>query len=112
MKRDAFIGYSKDTPAAVVFQATHQLRGQGSVVSSREWGRMEHTSIPGPKADEEDKHSDVWKKKASFLTVLLTWIRCMKLEKVEFIQIQLLRFQENLYSKCIWYGQFSSRNII
>ena len=71
---DAFIGYQEDTAAAVVFQATHQLRGEGSAVSSREWGRMEHASVPGPKADEEEKHSDVWKENASFLTVLLTWM--------------------------------------
>jgi len=50
---DAFIGYQKDTPAAVVFQATQATPG-----------RMEHISVPGTKADEEEEdveESHIWK---------------------------------------------------
>ena len=63
---DAFIGYQKDTPAAVVFQAT-----QATPV---EWGRMEHVSVPGTKADEEEEEvedSHIWKEDVSSLVVLL-----------------------------------------
>lgn len=76
-ERDAFIGYQKDTPAAVVFQATHQLRGEGPVVSSQESGRMEQVSIPAPKAKEEEEveeNSHMWKENVSSLIVLLTCI--------------------------------------
>ena len=73
---DAFIGYQKDTPAAVVFQATHQLIGEGPVVSSREWRRMEQASVSGPKVEEEEekKDSDVWKKSVCSLIVLLAFL--------------------------------------
>jgi len=57
---DAFIGYQKDTPAAVVFQAT-----QATPV---EWGRMEHVSVPGTKGDEEEEEvedSHIWKEDVS-----------------------------------------------
>jgi len=66
-EEEAFIGYQKDTPAAVVFQATHQLRGEGQAVSSREWGRMEQVGVPGPKAEKVEEHSDEWKEDVSFL---------------------------------------------
>jgi len=67
-ERDAFIGYQKDTPAAVVSQAIHLLKGEGPVVSSQEWGRMEQVSIPAPKAKEEEeaeKDWHVWKEDVS-----------------------------------------------
>ena len=60
---DAFIGYQKDTPAAVVFQATQATPG-----------RMEHISVPGTKADEEEEEvedSHIWKEDVSSLVVLL-----------------------------------------
>ena len=50
---DAFIGYQKDTPAAVVLQAT-----QATPV---EWRRMEQVSVPGLKKSEEVVDSHVWK---------------------------------------------------
>ena len=68
---DAFIGYQKDTPAAVVFQATHQLRERSPAIPSGEWGRMEQDSVPGLKAEKEE-HSDMWKENASFSIVLQT----------------------------------------
>jgi len=58
---DAFIGYQKDTPAAVVFQATQATPG-----------RMEHISVPGTKADEEEEEvedSHIWKEDVSSLVV-------------------------------------------
>ena len=60
---DAFIGYQKDTPAAVVFQATQAFPA--------EW---EHVSVPGLKADEEEaieEDSHVWKEKVIELSSML-----------------------------------------
>jgi len=65
---DAFIGYQKDTPAAVVLQATE---------ATDEWKRMEHISVSGPKADkegEEEEDSSVWKEDVGSLMVLLTCV--------------------------------------
>ena len=60
---DAFIGYQKDTPAAVVFQATHQLGREGLAV----WERTEPVSVLGPRAEEEEEASHVWKENVSSL---------------------------------------------
>ena len=60
---DAFIGYQKDTPAAVVFQATHQLEREGPLV----WERTEPVSVLGPRAEEEEEASHVWKENVSSL---------------------------------------------
>ena len=60
---DAFIGYQKDTPAAVVFQATHQLEREGPLV----WERTEPVGILGPRAEEKEEASDVWKENVSSL---------------------------------------------
>ena len=68
---DAFIGYQRDTPAAVVFQATHQLRERRPVIPSIESERMEQGSVPGLKVEEEEL-SDMWKENVSFSIVLQT----------------------------------------
>ena len=60
---DAFIGYQKDTPAAVVFQATHQLEREGLAV----WERTEPVSVLGLRAEEEEEASHVWKENVSSL---------------------------------------------
>ena len=73
-KGDAFIGYQRDTPAAVVFQATNLLKEKGPAVSSWKLGRMKYGSIRGLKAEEE--HSVVWKTNVSFYKHA-----CMKLER-------------------------------
>ena len=65
---DAFIGYQKDTPAAVVFQATNQLRGEGQSVSIQDWARTDSVGVLGPTAvEEEEKDSHVWKENVSSL---------------------------------------------
>ena len=58
---DAFIGYQKDTSAAVVFQATHQLEREAPLV----WERTEPVSVLGPRAEEEEEASHVWKENVS-----------------------------------------------
>ena len=68
---DAFIGYQRDTPAAVVFQATHQLRERRPAIPSIESERMEQGSVPGLKVEEEEL-SDMWKENVSFSIVLQT----------------------------------------
>ena len=60
---DAFIGYQKDTPAAVVFQATHQLEREGLAV----WEKTEPVGVLGPRAEEEEEASHVWKENVSSL---------------------------------------------
>ena len=64
---DAFIGYQKDTPAAVVFQATHQLEREGPAV----WERTEPVSVLGPRAveEEEGEASQVWKENVRCMCV-------------------------------------------
>ena len=46
-EKDAFIGYREDTPAAVVFQANHQLQKlvQNTDRQSPEWKRFEQVGI-------------------------------------------------------------------
>ena len=51
---DAFIGYQKDTPAAVVFQATHQLEREGPVVSPQGRKTTEPVSVLGPRARRKE----------------------------------------------------------
>ena len=52
---DAFIGYQEDTPAAVVFQATHQLERESLTIfpQRREW--TEPVGVLGPKAEDEEE---------------------------------------------------------
>ena len=64
---DAFIGYQKDTPAAVVFQATHQLEREGPLVGER----TESVGVLGPRAEEEEETSHVWKENVSSLSHVL-----------------------------------------
>ena len=54
-ERDAFIGYQKDTPAAVVFEASHQLEKEGMAVKVP-------NSVPVPRANED---SQEWKENVS-----------------------------------------------
>ena len=63
---DAFIGYQKDTPAAVVFQATHQLEREGPAVSPQGRKRTEPVSIFRARAEEEED-SHVWKENVGSL---------------------------------------------
>ena len=58
---DAFIGYQKDTPAAVVFQATRQLEREGLAA----WERTEPVSLLGPR--EVKEASQVWEESVSSL---------------------------------------------
>ena len=51
---DAFIGYQKDTAAAVVFQATHQLEREGTAVSPQRRERTEPVGIQELTAKEEE----------------------------------------------------------
>ena len=46
-EKDAFIGYREDTPAAVVFQANHQLQKlvQNKDRQSPEWKRFEQVGV-------------------------------------------------------------------
>ena len=62
---DAFIGYQNDTPAAVVFQATHQLEGGGLAVFPQRRERTE--SVINDLAEEGVQDSQVWKENVSFL---------------------------------------------
>ena len=59
-EEDAFIGYQKDIPVAVVLQATHQLRWKGPAASS-EWRRMELASVPADEEEEVEEESHAWK---------------------------------------------------
>ena len=55
---DAFIGYQKDTPAAVVFQATNQLEREGLIISPQGSKRTKPVTNIGTGAeDEEDSHA-------------------------------------------------------
>ena len=65
---NAFIGYQNDTPAAVVFQATRQLEGEGLAVSHQ---RSERTESVSDLAEEGVEHSQVWKESVSFLLCVL-----------------------------------------
>ena len=66
-ERDAFIGYRNDTPAAVVFQANHQVQrlSQNQDLQSSEWNRFQDIGIfteeltPARLLSEKDD-PDVW----------------------------------------------------
>ena len=63
---DAFIGYQKDTPAAVVFQATHQLEREGLIISPQASARTKPVTHIGTRGeDEEDLYT--FKKSVSCL---------------------------------------------
>ena len=53
---DAFIGYQKDTPAAVVFQATDQLKREGLAASIQDWASTESVGVLGPTVVEEEEN--------------------------------------------------------
>ena len=59
----AFIGYQKDTPAAVVFQASRQLKrlrkGHRRLESMKEYSIFRHISLE--ELANEEKGSDLWK---------------------------------------------------
>ena len=67
----AFIGYQKDTPAAVVFQATNQLKKLLSDCSMAAfyWEKLQKVGIVGNIPAEElrdvGEKSDVWKETVS-----------------------------------------------
>ena len=65
-EEDAFIGYQKDTPAAVVFQATHQLERGGLIKSPQGSERTKPVTNTRTRGqDEEDL--DTFKKSVSCL---------------------------------------------
>ena len=51
---NAFIGYQKDTAAAVVLQATQQLEREGMAVSPQRRERSEPVGIQEPRAKEKE----------------------------------------------------------
>ena len=51
---DAFIGYQKDTPAAVVFQATHQLEREGLIISPQGSARTNPVTNIGTRGEHEE----------------------------------------------------------
>ena len=65
--KNAFIGYQKDTPAAIIFQATKQLQSlkkMGENPSRWEW--LEQAGkLPQDGLVEEDEDSERWKEVAS-----------------------------------------------
>ena len=75
---DAFIGYQKDTPAAVVFQATNQLKREGLAASIQDWASTESVGVLGPTAEEEEKKdSHIWKENVSSLWRVLISVSCV-----------------------------------
>ena len=57
----AFIGYQKDTPAAVVFQATKKLK-QKELGSAHWWKSAAYLGqIPPARLMEEKEGSELWK---------------------------------------------------
>ena len=65
---DAFFGYQKETPAAVVFQATHQLEREGLAISPGQgWEKTEPISVSEPGAEKKVENSQVWKENVSCL---------------------------------------------
>lgn len=72
---DAFVGYQKDTPAAVVFQATHyiqQLQNDLQSGSIKESLVLSLASISINIFVNEVEGSDVWKQAVSVL--LCFWV--------------------------------------
>ena len=67
-EEDAFIGYQKDIPVAVVLQATHQLRWKGPA-ASLEWRRMEQASVPADEEEEVEEESHAWKEDVSSIVL-------------------------------------------
>ena len=53
-EEDAFIGYQKDTPAAVVFQATHQLEREGLIISPQGSERTKPVTNTRTRAEDEE----------------------------------------------------------
>ena len=69
----AFIGYQKDTPAAVVFQATNQLNEllRDGANMSPVWQRLQRIGVLEnicPEQLMKDEGCDVWKEAVSFVT--------------------------------------------
>ena len=68
--RNAFIGYQKDTPATVVFQASNQLQRQKMRQGQRKWEGLEQVSIlgdiPVDELTEEVEGSTLWKQAVSY----------------------------------------------
>ena len=66
----AFIGYQNDTPAAVVFQATNQLKSKGEEAGYfKSWCLIEQARVLGDlQLDglmEEEENSELWKQTVS-----------------------------------------------
>ena len=67
-RKDAFVGYRDDTPAAVVFQANHLLHKliQGKKKKSLEWIRFDDAAVfdaeilSGITSSHEKMHSEKW----------------------------------------------------
>ena len=75
-KKNAFIGYQKDTPAAVVFQATKRLVGKESG-TSRRWESIVYSGqITPARLMEEKEGSELWQKAVgySFGSNSYTWV--------------------------------------
>ena len=69
----AFIGYQKDTPAAVVFQASRQLKRLRKGVHRRLESMKEYSVFRDISLEEltkEEKGSDLWKLAVSVLQLL------------------------------------------
>ena len=62
---EAFIGYQKDTPAAVVFQATRQLEQEGLVVSPQQKKETKLVNDLESRVVEETEDLQVWKENVS-----------------------------------------------
>ena len=67
---NAFVGYQKDTPAAVVFQATIQLQNMMERKHFKEWEGLKEASVLGnihlDELMEEEVNSGIWKQAVSF----------------------------------------------
>ena len=62
---EAFIGYQKDTPAAVVFQATHQLEREGLADSPQQRNGTKLVNDLESRVVEEMENLQVWKENVS-----------------------------------------------
>ncbi len=96
-KSDAFIGFQKDTPASVIFQATNQLRlacsaiKDGSFERTTKWRSiLEWSGMVTDNWEIEEEDPGAWKEAVSYVvSILLADI---------IIMVSMYGWFDNLYS--------------
>ena len=91
---DAFTGYQKDTPAAVVFQVTNQLKKEGLAVSIQDCTSTESVGVLGPTAvEEEENDSHIYLER-----------KCKLFVKSADVSVLCLRFREEQIATNYYFG--------